>query len=181
MDKKEQKKLNKIGKQHDLRTRNLTPQYKPGSSVKVVATQFGIKRPLNEQINQSKDKYYNFQTRGIIQQRHSSKDMTIQQSIQKNDQMTQDFAERAIAIHAGSLGGANTEWKKKKNKSKLKDRGIPNVKQTKTMGSYFKGTNPLKLLSPAGLISYIMKPRPAGADSTLNGSSGKYVKIKDKK
>ena len=179
-DKKEQKKLNKIGKQHDLSARNRTPQYKPGSSVKVVATQFGIKRPLNEQINQSKDKYYNFQTQGIIQQRHSTKDMTIQQSIQKNDQMTQDFAERAIAIHAGSLGGANTEFKKKP-KGNLNTRGIPNVKQNKTMGSYLKKPSALKLFSPVGLISYIMKPRPAGANSTLDKTSGEYVKIKGKK
>ena len=176
-DKKEQKKLNKIGKQHDLSTRNRTPQYKPGSSVKVVATQFGIKRPLNEQINQSKDKYYNFQYVGDYQQRHSSKDMTIQQSIQKNDQMTQDFAERAIAIHAGSLGGANTELKKKPKGNK-NTRGIPNVKQNKTMGSHLKRTNPLKLFSPVGLMSYIMKPRPAGANSTIKGNQGEYKKVK---
>jgi hypothetical protein len=176
MDKKEQKKLNQSVKQNDLRTRNLTPQYKPGSSVKVVATQFGIKRPLNEQINQSKDKYYNFQTQGIVKQRHSSKDMTIQQSIQKNDQMTQDFAERAISIHAGSLGGANTEWKKKKNKSTLKDRGIPNVKQTKTMGSTVKKIlKSPRLLTPAGIMSYIMRPKVLGA-GTLQ--KGEYRKVK---
>ena len=177
MNKKEQKKLNKIGKQLDLSRRNLTPQYKPGSSGKVVATQFGIKLPLNEQINQSKDKYYNFQTTGIIQQRHSSKDMTFQQSIQKNDEMTQDFAERATAIHAGSLGGANTEWKKKKNKSTLKDRGIPNVKQTKTMGSTVKKVlKSPRLLTPAGLMSYIMRPKVLGAGTLKKGGEYKIIK-----
>lgn len=178
MDKKEQKNLNKIVKQNDLRTRNTTPKYKPGSSGKVVATQFGIKRPLNEQINQSKDKYYNFQYVGDYQQRHSSKDMTIQQSIQKNDEITQNFAERAISIHAGSLGGANTEWKKKpKPKSTLKNRGIPNVKEKKTMGSTVKKIlKSPRLLTPAGLMSYIMRPKVLGAGTLTKG--GEYKKIK---
>tara|TARA_R110001632_G_scaffold156396_1_gene274682 strand:- start:71 stop:610 length:540 start_codon:yes stop_codon:yes gene_type:complete len=177
-EKKEQKKLYKDYKQSVFSQSNLTPQYKP--SGKAVATQFGIKRPLNEQVNMKNPHYKNFQTTGIIPQRHVGKDMSVQQHIQRNDEMTQNFVERLAGFHGGSAGGAMSEWKKKP-KGNLNTRGIPNVKQNKTMGSHLKRTNPLKLFSPVGLMSYIMKPRPAGANSTLDKTSGEYVKIKGKK
>lgn len=171
---KYKKKLYKDYKQSVFSQRNLTPQYKP--SGKVVATQFGVKRPLNEQINQKHDSAYNFQSSGIKQQRHSSADTTLEHLIQKNDEITQKFAERAIAIHSGSMGGASTEWKKKESKSTLKNRGIPDVKQQKTMGSLKMPK--LKSLSPLGLASYIMSPKPAGANSTRKGNQGEYKRVK---
>lgn len=178
MDKKEQKKLNKIGKQLDFQQINKTPQYKPGSSGKVIATQFGIKRPLKEQVNMKNPNYRNFQTTGIIPQRHVYKDMSLEQHVQRNDEMTQNFVERVTAFHAASLGGANTEWKKKENKSTLKNRGIPNVKQKKTMGSTVKKIlKSPRLLTPAGLMSYIMRPKALGA-STLTKTTGEYKKVK---
>tara|TARA_B100000945_G_scaffold276484_2_gene241113 strand:- start:2457 stop:2954 length:498 start_codon:yes stop_codon:yes gene_type:complete len=162
-------------KTYDLRRKNLAPQYKPGSSRRKVATQFGLKNPLNEQVNMANP------NKGFWRnKRDVTKDMTVEQRLQQVDEMSQGFAERGAAFHAGMLGGMQTEWKGKKSKPKstLKDRGIPNVKQKKTMGSTIKKVfKSPRLLTPAGLIAYIMRPKSLGA-GTLTKTTGEYKKIK---